>query len=161
MDETKQEISIKVYIVTPLSAHEEGGVGAQNPSNLNPNKRRAIMAKGVQKNALKDVTPGKLLPDGNTPDLQDGSTVDLQERGVQPRVCFHGLHTNLYYGFVTPTGLSVLKSGLLDVAVPKDHKFRLAFTYFFRTIISATVFLAIIVSNHMITNCLFRQNTKT
>ncbi|KAL2321816.1 hypothetical protein Fmac_026195 [Flemingia macrophylla] len=67
---------------------------------------------------------------------------------------FHGLHSNLYYGFVTPTGLSVLKSGLLDVVVPKDHMFRL-------TIISATVFLAIVVSNHRITNCLFRQNTKT
>ncbi|KAL2321820.1 hypothetical protein Fmac_026199 [Flemingia macrophylla] len=74
---------------------------------------------------------------------------------------FHGLHSNLYYGFVTPTGLSVLKSGLLDVAVPKDHRFRLTFTYFIRAIISATVFLAIAVSNHRITNCLFRQNTKT
>ncbi|KAL2345586.1 hypothetical protein Fmac_006871 [Flemingia macrophylla] len=168
----EQEMGMKVYNATPVSAQEEGG------SNPNPNKRRAMMAKGVQKTLSKTSLLGNFLPTGTLLTFEmvlpsiykngECSHVHVMMIHLLLLLCalscfffhftdsFHGPDGNLYYGFVTPTGLSVFKPGLPDLAVPKDHRFRLAFTDFVHAVMSAMVFLAIAVSDHRVTNCLFR-----
>ncbi|KAK7244033.1 hypothetical protein RIF29_38851 [Crotalaria pallida] len=72
---------------------------------------------------------------------------------------FHGSDGNVYYGFVTPRGLSVFKPGLA-VQVPKEERFKVGFTDFVHAIMSMLVFVAIAFSDHRVTSCLFPEREK-
>lgn len=72
---------------------------------------------------------------------------------------FRGPDGKVYYGFVTPKGLAVFKSGL-GVEVPKDDKYKVGFTDFVHAMMSVMVFLAIAFSDHRITDCLFPGHVK-
>ncbi|KAF9598990.1 hypothetical protein IFM89_033335 [Coptis chinensis] len=60
----------------------------------------------------------------------------------------------VYYGFVTPRGLAVLKPSL-GVEIPKDERYKLGFHDLVHALMSVMVFMAIALSDHCITNCLF------
>ncbi|KAK7258728.1 hypothetical protein RIF29_24310 [Crotalaria pallida] len=66
---------------------------------------------------------------------------------------------NVYYGFVTRKGLSVFKTGL-DVEVPKDERFKVQCIDFMHGVMSVMVFVAIAISDHRVTNCLFPGREK-
>ncbi|XP_031495530.1 protein DMP9-like [Nymphaea colorata] len=66
---------------------------------------------------------------------------------------FRGSDGKLYYGFVTPSGLALFRSGI-PVEVPKDDRFRVGFVDFLHAIMSVTVFLAIAFSDHRVVDCL-------
>ncbi|CAL1370640.1 unnamed protein product [Linum trigynum] len=72
---------------------------------------------------------------------------------------FKGPDGKVYYGFVTPKGLAVFKPGL-GIEVPKDDKYRLGFTDFVHAMMSVMVFMAIALSDHRVTDCLFPGNVK-
>ncbi|WVZ04718.1 hypothetical protein V8G54_018064 [Vigna mungo] len=73
---------------------------------------------------------------------------------------FHALDGTLYYGFVTTRGLSVFKPSLPIVHVPSDDKFKVGFTDFVHAVMSVMIFVAISVSDHRVTNCLFPGREK-
>ncbi|KAJ4732601.1 hypothetical protein LUZ62_041367 [Rhynchospora pubera] len=72
---------------------------------------------------------------------------------------FRGSDGKVYYGFVTPKGLALFKSGL-GVEVPKDDRFRMGFTDLVHALMSVMVFSAIAFSDHRVTNCLFPDHKK-
>ncbi|TKY65175.1 hypothetical protein E2542_SST08031 [Spatholobus suberectus] len=168
MDETERDMGIKVYNATPPP--QDGA-----PNNPGPSKRRAMMAKGVQKTLSKTSLLGNFLPTGTLltfemvlPSIyRNGQCTHVHTLMIHflLAVCalscfffhftdsFHGPDGNVYYGFVTPRGLSVFKTGL-PVAVPKDDKFKVGFTDFVHAVMSVMVFVAIAVSDHRVTNCL-------
>ncbi|MED6145568.1 hypothetical protein PIB30_026427 [Stylosanthes scabra] len=138
--------------------------------------RRAIMAKGVQKTISKTSLLGNFLPTGTLltfemvlPSIyKDGKCTHVQPLMIHILLmlcslsCFFFHFTDsfrepdgtVYYGFVTPKGLSVFKPGI-PVEVPKDDKYRVAFTDFVHAFMSVLVFVAIAFSDHRLTNCLF------
>lgn len=65
----------------------------------------------------------------------------------------------VYYGFVTPNGLALFKSGL-GVEVPKDDRFKMGFTDLVHALMSVMVFTVIAFSDHRVTNCLFPDHKK-
>ncbi|ONK75831.1 uncharacterized protein A4U43_C03F21020 [Asparagus officinalis] len=65
----------------------------------------------------------------------------------------------IYYGFVTPRGLALFKSGL-GVEVPKDERYKMGFTDLVHAVMSVMVFAAIALSDHRVTNCLFPGHRK-
>ncbi|KAL3840581.1 hypothetical protein ACJIZ3_025172 [Penstemon smallii] len=67
---------------------------------------------------------------------------------------FRGPDGKVYYGFVTPKGLAVFKSGL-GVEVPKDDKFKVGVSDFVHALMSVLVFVAIALSDHRVTGCVF------
>lgn len=172
MDESQQEMGIKVYNATPPA--EEGGT--------NKNKRRALMAKGVQKTLSKTSLLGNFLPTGTLltfemvlPSIyKNGECSHVQTLMINflLAVCalscfffhftdsFHGPDGTLYYGFVTTRGLSVFKPSLPAVPVPSDDKFKVGFTDFVHAVMSVMIFVAISVSDHRVTNCLFPGREK-
>ncbi|KAI4328450.1 hypothetical protein L6164_020804 [Bauhinia variegata] len=72
---------------------------------------------------------------------------------------FKGPDGKMYYGFVTPRGLAVFKHGL-GVQVPKDERYKVGLTDFVHAIMSVMVFMAIALSDHRVTNCLFPGHAK-
>ncbi|KAK6159936.1 hypothetical protein DH2020_003317 [Rehmannia glutinosa] len=67
---------------------------------------------------------------------------------------FRGPDGKLYYGFVTPKGLAVFKTGL-GVEVPKEERFKVGLSDFVHALMSALVFVAIALSDHRVTGCVF------
>lgn len=67
---------------------------------------------------------------------------------------FKGPDGKVYYGFVTPRGLAVFKSGL-GVEVPKDDKFKVGLSDFVHALMSVLVFMAIALADHRVTSCVF------
>lgn len=65
----------------------------------------------------------------------------------------------MYYGFVTPKGLAVFKTGL-GVEVPKDDKYKVGLSDFVHALMSVLVFVAIAFSDHRVTDCVFPGHTK-
>ncbi|KAK7295374.1 hypothetical protein RJT34_18281 [Clitoria ternatea] len=170
-----KEIGIKVYNATPQQQDYN--------NNTSPamGKRRAMMAKGVQKTLSKTSLLGNFLPTGTLltfemvlPSIYKNGQcthVHTMMTHVLLVLCalscfffhftdsFHGPDGNVYYGFVTPKGLSVFKPGP-HVAVPNDDKFKVGFTDFVHAIMSVMVFGAIAFSDHRVTNCLFPGREK-
>lgn len=72
---------------------------------------------------------------------------------------FRGPDGKVYYGFVTPKGLAVFKSGL-GLEVPKDERFKVGFVDFVHALMSVLVFAAIALTDHRVTNCLFPGHEK-
>lgn len=180
MEQTEQELGIKVYNATPPpqigippAAHPSSD--RAEPGGKKP--RRAIMAKGVQKTLSKTSLLGNFLPTGTLltfemvlPSIyKNGQCTHVHVIMIHFLLVmcalscfffhftdsFHGADGNVYYGFVTPKGLSVFKPGLADVAVPKDDRYKVGFQDFVHAVMSVMVFVAIAVSDHRVTNCLF------
>ncbi|GAU39337.1 hypothetical protein TSUD_60880 [Trifolium subterraneum] len=176
MEQTQQEIGIKIYNATPPP--QEVKVVPQQPSDQSvPGKnRRAIMAKGVQKTLSKTSLLGNFLPTGTLMTFEmvlpsiyrngQCTHVHIIMMHFLLIMCalscfffhftdsFHGADGNVYYGFVTRKGLSVFKPGL-SVLVPKDDKYKVGFQDFLHAIMSVMVFVAIAFSDYRVTNCLF------
>ncbi|KAL1569914.1 protein DMP9-like [Salvia divinorum] len=72
---------------------------------------------------------------------------------------FKGPDGKVYYGFVTPRGLAVFKSGL-GVDVPRDDKFRVSLSDFVHAMMSVLVFAAIAFSDYRVTGCVFPGHAK-
>lgn len=185
MDATEQELGIKVYNATPPPPPEDGTRNSSGPRPVLPDpgrkQRRAIMAKGVQKTLSKTSLLGNFLPTGTLltfemvlPSIyKNGQCTHVHTMMIDVllMLCalscfffhftdsFHGLDGTIYYGFVTPKGLSVFKPGL-PVEVPKDERFKVAFTDFVHAFMSVLVFVAIAFSDHRVTNCLFPGHEK-
>ncbi|XP_077245985.1 protein DMP9-like [Tasmannia lanceolata] len=171
MDQT-DGIPIKLYDLqsepssfpsSPLSAPATG-------------RKRKAMAKGVQKTLSKTSMLVNFLPTGTLLTFEmllpsvsgtgECSPVNTMMIHVLLGLCalscfffhftdsFKGPDGKVYYGFVTPRGLAVFKSGL-GVEVPKDDRFRVGFVDFVHAAMSVMVFVAIAFSDHRVTNCLF------
>ncbi|GAU45975.1 hypothetical protein TSUD_401150 [Trifolium subterraneum] len=177
MEQTQQEIGIKIYNATPPPPQVVTAVPQQPSGQPDPRKnRRAIMAKGVQKTLSKTSLLGNFLPTGTLitfemvlPSIyRNGQCthVHIIMMHFLLIMCalscfffhftdsFHGADGNVYYGFVTRKGLSVFKPGLA-VLVPKDDKYKVGFQDFVHAIMSVMVFVAIAFSDYRVTNCLF------
>ncbi|KAF1859330.1 hypothetical protein Lal_00009914 [Lupinus albus] len=178
MEQTEQGIGIKLYNTTPpLSVTPR-----TSSSEPGRNQRgRAMMAKGVQKTLSKTSLLGNFLPTGTLltfemvlPSIyKNGQCTHVQTIMINllSALCalscfffhftdsFHGPDGNVYFGFVTPKGLSVFKPGL-TIQVPKEERFKVGFTDFVHAIMSVMVFMAIAISDHRVTNCLFPGREK-
>ncbi|CAL0317821.1 unnamed protein product [Lupinus luteus] len=174
MDKSEQQIGIRVYNATPPPVD---GMAAAEPGR----KQGAMMAKGVQKTLSKTSMLGNFLPTGTLltfemvlPSIyKDGQCTHVQTIMINLLLAlgslscfffhftdsFRGADGNVYYGFVTPKGLSVFKPGL-TVEVPKDERFKVGFTDFVHAIMSMLVFVAIAFSDHRVTSCLFPGHEK-
>ncbi|KAH1153908.1 hypothetical protein AAZX31_18G094800 [Glycine max] len=178
MDLNEQQIGIKVYNnnATPPPEHETLNPSSNPPQ---PKKHRALMAKGVQKTLSKTSLLGNFLPTGTLltfemvlPSIyKNGQCTHVHTLMIHFLlfVCalscfffhftdsFHGPDGAVYYGFVTPRGLAVFKPA---VAVPEDDRFKVGFTDFVHAVMSVMVFVAIAISDHRVTNCLFPGKDK-
>ncbi|KAL5741258.1 hypothetical protein ACOSP7_027990 [Xanthoceras sorbifolium] len=144
-------------------------------------KRRAV-AKGVQKTISKTSMLVNFLPTGTLLTFEmvlpsiyrtgDCSPVNTMMIHVLLALCalscfffhftdgFRGPDGTVYYGFVTPNGLSVFKPGIPDVVVPKDDKYKVGLNDFVHAVMSVMVFVAIAFADHRVTNCLFPGHQK-
>ncbi|KHN13331.1 Serine carboxypeptidase-like 34 [Glycine soja] len=87
-----------------------------------------------------------------------GDTITDNVKCADLKIKFiHGPAGAVYYGFVTPRGLAVFKPA---VAVPEDDRFKVGFTDFIHAVMSVMVFVAIAISDHRVTNCLFPGKDK-
>ncbi|XP_068636367.1 protein DMP9-like [Aristolochia californica] len=150
------------------------------PPRQSGRKRRAV-AKSVQKTLSKTSMLVNFLPTGTLLTFEmllpsvsgDGlcspvSTMMIYVlMGLCALSCFFFHFTDsfrapdgkVYHGFVTPSGLSLFKSGL-GIEVPKDERFRMGFVDFVHAMMSVLVFVAIAFSDHRVTNCLFPGHVK-
>ncbi|XP_061347397.1 protein DMP9-like [Gastrolobium bilobum] len=183
MDQTEQELGIKVYNATP-PRQDEIIHPSDPPSSApppEPGRKRRAMAKGVQKTLSKTSLLGNFLPTGTLltfemvlPSIyKNGQCTHVHTMMIHflLALCslscfffhftdsFHGADGKVYYGFVTPKGLSVFKPGL-HVEVPKDEKFKVGFQDLVHAIMSVMVFVAIAFSDHRVTHCLFPGHEK-
>ncbi|OVA09811.1 Protein of unknown function DUF679 [Macleaya cordata] len=180
--EQSEEIGIRFYNAAPpgepsLYPEEPSPYPAspQRPVPEKGRKRRAV-AKGVQKTLSKTSMLVNFLPTGTLltfemilPSVSGNglcSPVSTMMIYILMGLCtfscfffhftdsFRGPDGKVYYGFVTPKGLAVFKSGL-PVDIPKEDRFKVGFTDLVHALMSVLVFLAIAFSDHRITDCLF------
>ncbi|KAJ3693504.1 hypothetical protein LUZ60_008984 [Juncus effusus] len=67
---------------------------------------------------------------------------------------WHLFSRNVYYGFMTPSGLALFKSGL-GIEMPKDDRYKMTIADLVYALMSVLVFAAIAFADHHVTNCLF------
>ncbi|RCV20951.1 hypothetical protein SETIT_4G099400v2 [Setaria italica] len=65
----------------------------------------------------------------------------------------------VYYGVVTPRGLSLLRTGL-GVEVPRDDRYRLAFVDVVHAFMSVLVFAAVALADNRVSRCLLPGHRK-
>ncbi|XP_057979628.1 protein DMP9-like [Malania oleifera] len=144
-------------------------------------RRRATVAKGVQKTLSKTSMLVNFLPTGTLLTFEmvlpsvsrhgECSPVTTLMINMLLGLCalscfffhftdsFKGADGKVYYGFVTPKGLAVFKAGA-GLESPKDERYRLGLTDFVHAVMSVMVFMAIAFSDHRVTNCLFPGHEK-
>ncbi|KAL6969602.1 hypothetical protein U1Q18_029312 [Sarracenia purpurea var. burkii] len=174
-------IGIKIYNASPQV--DDPSMYPSSPQEAAPDnkapaggrKRRAV-ANGVQKTLSKTSMLANFLPTGTLLTFEmvlptvygkgDCSPVGTLMINVLLGLCtlscfffhftdsFRAPDGKVYYGFVTPKGLAVFRSGL-GVEVPKDERYRVSFSDFVHAMMSVMVFTAIAFSDHRVTNCLF------
>ncbi|XP_010244772.1 PREDICTED: uncharacterized protein LOC104588512 [Nelumbo nucifera] len=176
--EQAEGIGIKIYDAAPQETPSRPSSPQLVPET---GRRKRAVAKGVQKTLSKTSMLVNFLPTGTLLTFEmllpsvsgDGqcSPVNTMMIEVLMGLCvlscfffhftdsFRGPDGKVYYGFVTPSGLSLFKSGL-GVEVPKDDRFKVGFTDFVHAIMSVMVFVAIAFSDHRVTDCLFRGHVK-
>ncbi|MQL91515.1 hypothetical protein Taro_024134 [Colocasia esculenta] len=137
---------------------------------------RAVVARGVQKTLSKTSMLVNFLPTGTLltfelllPSVSGNglcspvSTTMIQALlGMCAASCFFFHFTDsfraadgkVYYGFVTPGGLAVFKTGL-GVEVPRDERYRMGVVDLVHALMAVMVFAAIALSDKRVTNCLF------
>ncbi|KAJ6987540.1 protein DMP9 [Populus alba] len=144
------------------------------------NKRRAV-AKGMQKTISKTSMLVNFLPTGTLLTFEM-LLPSISRNGVCTPVTalmihvllglcsvscflfhftdsFKGPDDKIYYGLVTTKGLAVFNPGL-TVEVPKDERYKIGFTDFVHAMMSVMVFMAIALSDHRVTDCLFPRHVK-
>ncbi|CAK9162913.1 unnamed protein product [Ilex paraguariensis] len=181
MEQTEEIIGIKIYNAEP--SQEDEPIPYPSTTQCAPGgcrKRRAV-ANGVQKTLSKTSMLANFLPTGTLltfemviPSIYHNgectpvSTLMIHVLlGLCALSCFffhftdsfRGPDGKVYYGFVTHKGLAVFKPGL-NVDVPKEERYKLGFTDFVHAIMSVMVFMAIALSDHRVTNCLFPGHEK-
>ncbi|KAA8530374.1 hypothetical protein F0562_005083 [Nyssa sinensis] len=183
--EQTEGIGIKIYNAAPTPPLQDDQPTTVPTSCLQSapgggRKRRAV-AKGVQNTLSKTSMLANFLPTGTlltfemviptvygTGDCSPVSTMMIHVLlGLCAMSCFffhftdsfRGPDGKVYYGLVTPKGLAVFKPGLA-VEVPKEERYKLGFTDFVHAIMSVMVFMAIALSDHRVTNCLFPGHEK-
>ncbi|XP_072973302.1 protein DMP9-like [Typha angustifolia] len=157
------------------------GNGEPLPEVPASGRKRKAVAKGMQKTLSKTSMLVNFLPTGTLLTFEmllpavsgDGSCSPVSTMmilvllGLCASSCFffhftdsfRGPDGKVYYGFVTPRGLAVFKSGL-GVEVPKDDRFRMGFVDLVHAAMAVMVFAAIALSDHRVTNCLFPGKAK-
>ncbi|KAK3212672.1 hypothetical protein Dsin_017378 [Dipteronia sinensis] len=189
MEQTQESIGIKVYSATPPEGSIPRAAAAPSSSSLppldtsiEPGRKRRAVAKGVQKTISKTSMLVNFLPTGTlltfemvlpsiyrTGDCSPVTTLMIHVLlGICALSCFFFHFTDgfrdpdgtVYYGFVTPKGLSVFKPGIPDVVVPKDDKYKVGLNDFVHAVMSVMVFVAIAFADYRVTNCLFPGHEK-
>uniref|UniRef100_A0A5B7CEN2 Uncharacterized protein n=1 Tax=Davidia involucrata TaxID=16924 RepID=A0A5B7CEN2_DAVIN len=189
MEQPDEGIGIKIYNASPPLTHVDSHIYPSSPLQAAPDnippaggrKRRAV-ANGVQKTLSKTSMLANFLPTGTlltfemvlptiygNGECSPVSTLMINVLlGLCTLSCFFFHFTDsfrappdgkVYYGFVTPKGLAVFKSGL-GVEVPKDERYKVGFNDFVHAIMSVMVFVAIAFSDHRVTDCLFPEHAK-
>lgn len=186
MESHVEDVGIKIYTATPqndpatLYPSSPQAPAAATPGTEVGRKRR-VMAKGMQKTLSKTSMLVNFLPTGTLLTFEmllpsvsgDGkcspvSTLMINALlGLCTVSCFFfhftdsfkGPDGKVYYGFVTPKGLAVFRSGL-GVEVPKDERYRVGLTDFVHAVMSVLVFMAVAFSDHRVTDCLFPGHVK-
>ncbi|KAK8930742.1 hypothetical protein KSP39_PZI017068 [Platanthera zijinensis] len=160
--------------ILPLSAGLNQAAGG--------GRKRRIIAKGMQKTLSKTSMLVNFLPTGTLLTFEmllpsasgDGACSPVSTimiwvlLGICALSCFFFHFTDsfrspegrVYYGFVTPWGLSLFKSGLRGVEVPSDERYRMGFVDLIHAVMSVMVFAAIALSDQRVTNCLFPGQRK-
>ncbi|XP_020586663.1 probable apyrase 6 isoform X2 [Phalaenopsis equestris] len=149
-------------------------------------RRRSIIAKGMQKTLSKTSMLVNFLPTGTLLTFEmllpsasgDGtcSPVSTAMIYILLAICalscfffhftdsFRATDGKVYYGFVTPTGLALFKSGNLGadagIEVPLDDRYVMRFVDLIHAGMSVLVFAAIALSDHRVTNCLMPGHRK-
>ncbi|XP_030513754.1 protein DMP8-like [Rhodamnia argentea] len=156
------------------------GRGGDDTPGGGGRKRKAV-AKGVQKTLSKTSMLANFLPTGTLLTFEmllpsaygSGECTEVHTSmihallGLCSLSCFFFHFTDsfktpdgkVYYGFVTPRGLSLFKTGL-GVEVPEDERYRVRFSDLVHAVMSVMVFAAIALSDFRVTNCLFPGHVK-
>lgn len=180
MEPKPEDVGIKIYTTEPVEHTTKDPSSESTDPHQHGRKRRAV-AKGVQKTISKTSMLVNFLPTGTLltfemvlPSVSGNglcSNVSTIMIHVLLVICalscfffhftdsFKGPDGKTYYGFVTTKGLALFKSGL-GVEVPKDDRYKVAFTDFVHAIMSVMVFVAIAFSDHRVTDCLFPGHVK-
>ncbi|PSS13521.1 DNA polymerase II large subunit like [Actinidia chinensis var. chinensis] len=171
-------IGIKIYKASPQA---DRFAAADMATTADGGRKRKAVASGVQKTLSKTSMLANFLPTGTLLTFEmvlptvygagECSPVATHMITALLGLCtlscfffhftdsFRGPDGKVYYGFVTPKGLAVFKSGL-GVEVPKDERYRVGLNDFVHAIMSAMVFMAIAFSDQRVTYCLFREHAK-
>ncbi|XP_062150137.1 protein DMP9-like [Alnus glutinosa] len=175
MEPNPEDIGIKIYTSPP--PNDPTIIPSSDPqAGPEVGRKRRAVAKGVQKTISKTSMLVNFLPTGTLltfemvlPSVSGNgvcspvSTLMIHFLlGLCALSCFffhftdsfRGPDGTVYYGFVTPKGLAVFKTGL-GVEVPKDDRYKVGLTDFVHAMMSVMVFVAIAFSDHRVTNCLF------
>ncbi|CAL5043650.1 unnamed protein product [Urochloa decumbens] len=144
-------------------------------------KRRAV-ARGVQSALSKTSSLANFLPTGTLLTFEvslpaasgDGSCSAVSAAMIRALLalcaasCFLFHFTDsfrapddgkVYYGFVTPRGLSLFRTGL-GVEVPREDRYRLAFVDVVHAAMSVLVFAAVALADYRVSGCLFPGHRK-
>ncbi|KAI4314153.1 hypothetical protein L6164_027088 [Bauhinia variegata] len=173
--EKSEDVGFKIY-TTP----SRNNSNSQTPDHQVGRRRQAV-AKGMQKTLSRTSMLVNFLPTGTLltfemllPSVSTNGEcsrvtilMNLTLLGLCTLSCFFfhftdsfkGPDGKIYYGFVTPRGLAVFKHGL-GVEVPEDEKYKVGLTDFVHAIMSVMVFMAIALSDHRVTDCLFPGQAK-
>lgn len=173
---------IKIYSVTPPNEPSYSTAAVEPPTTAARKNKRAVVAKGMQKTLSKTSMLVNFLPTGTLLTFEmllpsvsgKGECTPVNTMminlllGLCALSCFLFHFTDsfkdgdgkVYYGIVTPSGLAVFKTGLTEVHVPKEERFKVGFTDFVHAVMSVMVFMAIAFSDHRVTNCLFRGHVE-
>ncbi|KAL6567704.1 hypothetical protein OROGR_001372 [Orobanche gracilis] len=177
---SSERIGIKIYTTSPrlnpLPPQTDPDAIPLPPTSGGGGRRRRAVASGVQKTLSKTSLLANFLPTGTlltfemvlpsiyaTGECSPVTTHMIYSLlGLCTLSCFffhftdsfRGPDGRLYYGFVTPRGLAVFKTGL-GVDVPRDDKFKVGLSDFVHALMSALVFVAIALSDHRVTGCVF------
>ncbi|GAB2216307.1 hypothetical protein Droror1_Dr00024079 [Drosera rotundifolia] len=183
-------VGIKIYTPTsatpaaasprPLATPQPQPLVTLDKKTVKFSKRRAV-ANGVQKTLSKTSMLANFLPTGTLLAFEM-ILPSIYRTGICTRVTtlminlllglcslscfffhftdsFRGPDGKVYYGIVTQSGLAVFKADL-DVAVPRDEKYKLGVTDFVHAFMSVLVFMAIALSDGRVTKCLFPGHEK-
>ena len=180
MDQTERSVGIRVYSSSPQQ-NLDPTVNVDPSANNAGGRKRRIMAQGVQNTISKTSMLVNFLPTGTLltyemviPSIYHNgecSSVTTMMIYFLLALCslscfffhftdsFRGPDGKVYYGIVTPNGLSVFKPGL-DVEVPKEDRYKAGVTDFVHAFLSVLVFVAIAFSDYRVTNCVFPGREK-
>lgn len=161
-----------------VSVEVRGGGGGSPPGA--GRKRRAV-ARGVQKTLSKTSMLANFLPTGTLLTFEmllpaatgDGtcSAVSAAMLRALLALCatscflfhftdsFRAPDGKVYYGFVTPRGLSLFRTGL-GVEVPREERYRLAFVDVVHAVMSVLVFAAVALADYRVSGCLVAGHRK-
>ncbi|XP_021746800.1 uncharacterized protein LOC110712634 [Chenopodium quinoa] len=192
MEQPEQpELGIKIYTASPSKGPPQFPPPSTPPAPSDPptlpvstgvpKKRRAVVAKSVQRTLSKTSMLAHFLPTGTLLTFEmvlpsiygvgECSSVSTIMTTILLILCalscfffhftdsFRAPDGKVYYGFVTRNGLAVFKPGL-DVEVPKEDKYNVHFSDFVHAMMSVMVFMAIAFSDHRVTNCLLPGHAK-